>query len=473
MERQCIRPKDIERIHEESLYILSKVGVKFEHDGALEVFKRHGARVDGQTVHLNSALVEKYIKEIPKSFTLQSSKGDSVYGKGDCHKTPIAGNIYIQKNGKIMKMTNQDVIDQFKLSDTSDVIDTNYFNNFLDTQGFTEDQKVFGSLAMHLKYSNKIGPLNFPNVFGRENTGEIYRKGIQLIRKFEGVKNTYLCMVSINTLSPLCYDHDPIEKIFIASEENQPVWISACAMPLLTAPPSVFGMLSMSNAEVLAGLVLAQMLRPGIPCVYGNTSGSTNMRTIQLSIGSPEAMLVTYYTKSLADYYHLPCRAGGALSDAKDFDFQSGAESTMLLMATLDAKPDFIFHACGGIGSFNVVSFEKFLADEEIIRMYERVQSGVDVSIEKGCVEMIEKVGPRGTFLKGRTPKMFREEFFLPKCFNKEDPNQWMQKGSIPLSKSLNKAILERIDQYVAPEITKEQARIVAPFIPEPYLNGI
>ncbi|MEG2449820.1 MAG: trimethylamine methyltransferase family protein, partial [Eubacterium sp.] len=323
------------------------------------------------------------------------------------------------------------------------------------------------------KYSNKISPFNFPNVFQLDDIHDAFAKGIQLIKNFEDNHDDPVCIVSINTLSPLCYDHDPLEKMMITIEENQPIWISPCGMPLLTAPASLYGMMSMTNAETLAGLVLSQMLKPGTPCIYGNTSGSTNLKTIQLCIGSSETALVTYATKALANYYGLPCRAGGGLSDAKDFDFQAGSESTMMIQSTLDARPDIIFHACGILGSFNIVSFEKCLADEEIYKMSERLLRGIDCSDEKNCFETIAKTGPRGTFLKGRTPKMYKEEFMMATYFNKDDPNQWQQHGSISIRESIDTAVKNRIHSYTPPQITKTQEKLLAPYLPTPYQNHI
>ncbi|MEG0379429.1 MAG: trimethylamine methyltransferase family protein, partial [Eubacterium sp.] len=93
--------------------------------------------------------------------------------------------------------------------------------------------------------------------------------------------------------------------------------------------------------------------------VFGNTSASTNLRSVQLAIGSPETALVSYALAGLSDYYQVPFRTAGGLSDAKNCDSQSGIESMLMCMTTLDIKPDYILHGCGTIGSFNVMSFEK------------------------------------------------------------------------------------------------------------------
>ena len=105
--------------------------------------------------------------------------------------------------------------------------------------------------------------------------------------------------------------------------------------------------------------------------------------------------------------------------------------------------------------------------------MTERLLRGIDCSPEKECFEMIAKVGPRGSFLHGRTPKMYREEFFSPIYFNKEDPNQWQSQGSKSLRSVAQQAVTERINSYVAPDITKDQQKLLALYLPADYQNSI
>ncbi len=297
--------------------------------------------------------------------------------------------------------------------------------------------------------------------------------GIRLMKRFEGVEDKCLASVGINPLSPLCYDHAPIERIIGTCSENQGIWLASCVMPVLTAPPSVASILTMVNAEILAGFVFTQLLKPGTPMIYANVSGSTDLRTIQLSMGNPEAALMIYGTAALADYYRVPFRAGGAISDAKDLDFQAGMESMMMAEATVEAKPDMILHSTGCLGTYNIVSFEKMLMDEEIFAYAERIHRGIDVTEKKICFKDIEKTGPRGNFLSGRTPKMYREEFYLTQYLNKADANDWQNKGRVGLKENAGQKVQERIEAYQAPEITKEQEELLKPYLPEDYRDQI
>lgn len=465
---------DIQNIHEESLKILAEVGVKFEHPEILEVFKKHGAGIEGNIVFLDEQMIMEAISTIPETFTVENSKGNHTLGGGSLVLMPGVGNIFRLEDGHLHKMTNDDAVEQFKLSDTSDVINCNYFNVFLDEKGMTLDERIFSPIAMILKYSNKTALHLQANTFPlKSNIREPFKKGLELIEKFEGRSGVYNNIVHVNSLSPLCYDHDPLEKFLIATEMNQPVWFTPCAMPVLTGPPSVSGLIAMTNAEVLAGMVLSQLVKPGLPVIYGQTSASTNLRRVQLSIGAPETALISFATRGLADFYKLPCRTGGGLSDAKDFDIQAGIESDMMIRSTLEAAPDLVLHSCGILGSFNILSFEKFLMDEDTYRMNRRLLKGINTEEKYLCHDLIAKVGPRGNYLQGRTPKMFKEEFFVPKFFNKEDPNQWQENGSKPVLRDVQVAVKERLDSYTPPEITKEQAALLDDYIPACYRERI
>lgn len=470
-----ISKADVQKIHENTLKILAEVGVNFEHPDILELFKSHGAKVDGTTVYMDEKMVMDALSTIPSSFTVENSKGNHKFGAGERTLMPAVGSIYVLEDGKIHKMTNDEAVTLFKISDTSDVTDAAYFNIFLEDKELTLDERVYSPVAMVLKYSHKTGLHLQPNTFPIQD-GDIkepFRKGLQLIEDFEGRKGVYNNIVHVNSLSPLCYDHDPLVKFIVAAEMNQPVWFSPCAMPVLTGPPSVAGLVSMTNAEVVAAMVMSQLMKPGLPVVYGQTSASTNLREIQLSIGAPETALIAYATAGLADFYNVPFRTGGGLSDAKDFDAQTGYESDMMINATLDCGADLVLHSCGILGSFNITSFEKYLMDEDVYRMNMRLLDGINVTEDTLCFDTIAKVGPRGNYLQGRTPRMFRKEFFMPKYFNKEDPNQWQAAGNKSIVETLKEEVKKRLDSYTPPEITKEQEDLLNQYIPEKYRDHI
>ena len=470
-----ISKQEIENIHEHTLKILKEVGVKFEHEEALDIFRKHGARINGDIVYIDEDLFTQALATVPKQFTIYSSKGDISIGHNSYIKLPVSGSAYLQDDDRIRAFTNEDVLNWFKLADTSDVLDCVMTNPAFASKQFTQDENELGFLAMVLKYGNK--PASFANpstaTTPKHMLRQAYKCGIRLVKDYEGTDDKVVSSHGFNPISPLCYDHEPLERIFAVCEEGQGVWFATCAMPLLTAPSSIVGLLTMANAELLAGIVFTQLLKPGTPVIYANVSGSTDMRTVQLCMGNPETALIWYGASGLADYYGIPFRTGGAFSDAKDLDYQAGMEAMLSIRTTSEIKPDMVFHALGTMGTYNVTSFEKFILDEEIYGYTNRLDRGIDVTEEKFCMEMIKKVGPRGSYLQGRTPKMFRDEFYMTKYLNKADPNDWQNHGAVSLKEKMQGEVKKRLASFQPAEITKEQKKLLDQYIPEQYRNNI
>lgn len=475
-----VSKEDIKKIHENSLRIMEEVGVVFENERAQEVFKNAGAAVEGTLVKIPAKLVEDALKTVPSSFRLHSTiHGDVVLGVGSKDKiiTSNCSNVYIEDNGKIRPATNEDVVKQFIMSETSPVTTSAHWNDFPDKSQFNKEQKIMGLGAMTLKYSSKYTFNVVANIRGlKAEEADYYRmKGLEMNMNFQGIteKGQPISMIGLNALSPLAYDRGPIDNLFFGVENNLPILIAPCAMPMMTAPPSVAGLMSTTNAEVLAGLTLTQLIKPGHPFLYGNVSGSTDMRKVQLAMGSPETALIAYATAGLADLYQLPFRVGGSLSDCKDLDSQAGAESMMTVYTTLDTDADYIMHLTGSMGTYNVGSLEKVLVDEEIIGMVNRWLKGIRVDDETLRFDEIKKVGPRGAFFYGRTPKIYREEVYLCKLFNKEDASTWQNAGAKSIKEAAHEMVEQRLASYQAPDLTKEQMDAIAPYLPPMYKEHI
>lgn len=469
-----ISKESIASIHEHTLKILSEVGVKFEHEEVLELFKKHGARVEGDIVYINEKMLNEALTTVPKEFSIYSSKGELKIGDNSFVKLPVGSAAFIKDGDHIRPINNDDIIELAKIADSSDLVDSLLtHHNFYDPD-FTDDENELGHLAILLKYCNK--PASFGFATGRppkERIQESYVKGIRLINDFEGVYDQVTSCHGFNPLTPLCYDFAPLERIIGVCKEKQAICLPTCAMPVLTAPYSVVSLLTVANAEILAGLVLTQLLQPGTPVIYANVSGSSDLRTVQLCMGNPETNLIFYATAGIADYYGIPFRTGGAFNDAKDLDYQAGMESMSSIRATCEVKPDMLFHALGTMGTYNVMSFEKFLLDEEVYHFMERLNRGIDVTEEKFCMDIIREVGPRGSYLRGRTPKMYREDFYMTKHMNKLDANDWQNRGAKSLNDSMSEKVKARIDSFKPASVTKEQEELLNRYIPKKYSNSI
>jgi trimethylamine--corrinoid protein Co-methyltransferase len=234
----------------------------------------------------------------------------------------------------------------------------------------------------------------------------------------------------INSLSPLGYSTEMLEALVEYARQRQPVVLAALAMAGSTGPITLAGTLAMQNAELLAGVVLTQLISAGAPVVYGSTSTNIDMRSGALAIGSPELSQMIAAHVQLARYYGLPSRSGGALTDASCPDAQAGFESMLSLATTVGNGVDFVLHAAGILSSYLAFSYEKFVLDDEMCGMVRRFQRGIDVTPESLAYDAIAEVGPGGNFLmQEQTVVRCHTEFWQPALGDRSGLEAWMAGG--------------------------------------------
>ena len=203
----------------------------------------------------------------------------------------------------------------------------------------------------------------------------------------------------VNTLSPLQIDRIVLDTIKVHANHGQALLITSGVMNGTTAPITPAGALALATAEVLAATAISQMLREGTPVVMGLVVAPADMRTGEVRLGVPGHAASFRYIRALADLYGLPCRCGGCVTDAPGLTPQAGYESMMNMLATRQSGINLILHSAGILDSFKAMSFEKFIADLEVIRIIEQYLADISADEESLALPVIEKVGPGGEFL--------------------------------------------------------------------------
>jgi len=156
----------------------------------------------------------------------------------------------------------------------------------------------------------------------------------------------------------------------------------------------------------------------------------------------------------MAKFYDLPCRGSGSLPDAHCPDMQAGIESALALTATIMSGTNLILHACGILGSYQSMSYQKFLADEEICGMVRRMLKPIDVTDERLNLDTIKSVGIGNEFLTHPdTLAHCRTEFYKSDVMSREDFTTWQEKGGQTLPDRLLKKYEKRLQEYRQPDI--------------------
>lgn len=455
-------PEDIEKIHAASVALLREKGVRMPCEMALDIFRKAGARVEDEIVYIEEAMLNDALRHCPPKFRMRARKPEhdvEIGGGQPCFCLPN-GPVFIKKGEEYWSSRSEDVINFMKLSESSPTI--HMVSPWVTTANDVDtSRQLTYQLAVTLKYSTKP-------IMGLTAGYEKSKFSIQLVRDFYGIQEDgqYVCLGLVSPISPLSYDDRMLEAIVAYAEENQPLFFSSAVLPGATGPVTLAGALALANAEMLAGIILAQLVRPGVPILYGNAAGSADLRFVTPAIGSPEAGLTAIYVRGLADKYGMPCRAGGALCDSKSVDAQAGIESTMVMLPTVLAGIDFILHGAGILDSYNVISYDKFLMDEEMTKMCLYMKNGVTVDDDTLALETICEVEHGGQYLmEEHTFDHMHSALHTPRYFEKGYYAAWKDAGSHTAAQNAEDAVEKRLADYQETPLTTEQQALLAPYL--------
>jgi trimethylamine--corrinoid protein Co-methyltransferase len=455
----------VEQVHEASLRILAEVGIDFRYAPALKVLKKGGARVDGEHVFFPERVVEEQISKAPAEFTLyaRNSDFDVVIGGEHMVFVPGYGAAFVTDldHGR-REGTLDDFKNFIKLTDASSYQDI-CSSMVIEPTDVPHEIRHAQTIYTAMKYSPK--PF-MGSAMGAQGARDSIQMASILFGSQDELSRKPRMISILCSLTPLVYDERMLGAIMEYASAGQPQLISSLGIAGATSPVTLAGTLAVQNAEVLAGIVLTQLIREGAPVVIAGASSSVDMHTGALSIGSPEMTLNTAATAQMARFYGLPVRSGGAVCDAKSPDAQASYESMMSLLTSRFCGINFVLHSAGILESYNCMSYEKFIIDDEMCGMVKRIKRGYEVNPETLAIDIIKEVGPGGHFLdKDHTFDHFRTEFYQPQLSNRDDFVSWQTKGSPQSMETANKKYKEILETYEAPALPADVDKDLLKFI--------
>jgi trimethylamine--corrinoid protein Co-methyltransferase len=416
---QVLRPEEVQHLHDATLRLLSEVGVVFQSEPALDVLRSRGATVEGHTAHLPARLVERAIEDSPSQVTLcgRDPGRNVLLGRGDIHYTSCFGPVYARRLGakEVVPATLDDLRRFTVLSDALDNVAYCLFHvrphevpaQWHDVYCAATMLKITGK---HIHFSQDTAA----------NTDLLIALG-EVAAADAGADGPVFSMGGCPT-SPLVYTEDVCTKFLSAVPKGIPFLIVSGAMAGGTAPATLAGTLLVQNAEVLAGVTLAQLLRPGAPLIYGTFSGGMDMRTGAFVMGGAELALMQAATAQLCDLYHIPFGYGsGGWTDAREPNVQAGIEKACTLLTTALAGVEVVHSAIGGmLGGAEIADYAQMIVDDELCSMVNRYLRGIQVSEDTLALDVIREVGPGGQFVDAKhTVRWFRKEHFLPRLLER------------------------------------------------------
>lgn len=392
--------EQMEKIHESSLYLLENKGVVFRSDKAREILEKNGAKVDGEVVYIPGSLVQNCLEKVPSSFRVDAINPErSVQIGGDFIIHPAGGEVFLKKadGERIVSTTIQQFSDLQKIYQACDNINMTGYQP-LSPADVPMQTRGLHCLYETMLYTDKpwLAPMDYAS--GEDKLRELNMYDI--VFGSEYARSHYLTWSIVTPESPLIYSDFSCESIIEYASRNQPVALVSAPMSGITAPYYLLGTIVLANTETLAGLVLAQCVRPGIPVLPSASLTYGNLQYASWECASPEsALMLAGAVQMYKEFYHIPARAQTGVTSSKVMDYQAGFETMQSLLLTALMDVDVTSQSAGTLENLMTISFEKTLIDDEVISRVRRIMDGLQFDEETLSIDVLMEVPHGSNFL--------------------------------------------------------------------------
>lgn len=242
----------------------------------------------------------------------------------------------------------------------------------------------------------------------------------------------FVSMSNCFVVPPMKFAQDACRCLEAGVRGGMPILLLAAGQAGATSPASLAGAVVQEVAEVLAGLVYVNLVKPGAPAIFGTWPFVSDLRTGAMSGGSGEQGLLMAACAQMGRYYDLPTGVASGMSDSKLPDAQAGYEKAATLTMVGNAGSNLIYESAGMLASLLAACYESYVVDNDIIGAVQRSIRGIEVSDETLAIEVIRDVclnGP-GHFLgHDQTLTLMQSEYVYPEIGDRTSPKEWIEQG--------------------------------------------
>jgi len=460
---KAFRRKELEQVHEATLEVLEKTGVKVTHRRVLSLLADAGAKIDGNRVRISTELVETALQSAPSHIALSR--------RGGLRSVMLRGN-------KSWMGPSLDCLDylvpltaerrRFTLEDcrtTAALLDALPNYSWGMTFGLADD--VPPELADRLVLKEAMVHCEKPMVFCCKDTNslkDIYEMAVLIAgSKKKFIKAPNIVMLA-DPISPLVHSDEVLDKVIFCAENGIPHIYFGAPQAGSTGPATFAGTVVQGSAESLSGLVISQLVRPGAPFIFGALATVMDMRTMVFSYGAPEMSLMSSAMAQMAQHYRLPSFGTAGCSDAKLPDAQAAAEATFSCHSSIFSGANLV-HDCGLLDHGSLVSPSCMVLVHEIISMINQYVRGIRVDEDSLAVDVINRIGPGGHFLADDHTFEHFTDVWYSSLFERSNYQQWLKDGGRRFDERLRQLTVETLKHQPAPlpeKITEELDRMAA-----------
>ncbi len=460
--------EEVELVHAETLRLLERPGILVQSDQALKALEGGGAKVDWRTkrASLPEGLVDETVRRMPKRITLCSRDG--------LHdmEAPRAGPPFMATNGTAVYMTDlatgerrptmgKDLKDFMTVADAMESLD--YVWPIVTAHDGPEDAHGLNELAISLKSTTKHVQ---GEAMSAQEARDMVKVGAAICGGEDALAKRPVFSVIQCPICPLEFEKGSIEAVMEFAKAGVPVVSMSMALCGLTSPVTLASTVAIVNAENLASFAISQMTKAGAPVVYSSESSIMDMMTGEIRYGAMEQALIAAAVAQMAKRYGAPTMVGsfgvGLWGDKPGISLDPGelAFTTMTNLAMTDYAS-----GLGGLDQAKGAALEQIVIDSDIWESMRDIRRDIGFDSKRFAKDVIEAVGPGGTFLKHpHTLRNMREELHIPspektKLYSMyrldADRGKMVDQARERVRRILADHVPERVDTDVESEIDK------------------
>ncbi len=449
---------DIEAIHAASLELLEHLGLQVKSQRIIEIFKDGGAQIDEEKkrVRIPEYIVKDSLGKAPRKIILG--------GRTEANDLILEdGRVYFGLGGTPTPYTLDIDTKDFRPSTSDDVIKATILGDALQNMSFVMSlggaSDVPHEIAWLHEASLMLKNTEKPIVYaaaGAEGAKYLLAMAAAVAGGFDNLARRPLVTLFSEPITPLVMPSIN-EAVIEFAKARLPVAYAPGPMPGASTPITLAGEHAVCNAECLAGVVLAQLVSPGTPVLYGIHTSVLDMRTGNVCYGAPEWGLGWLIVGQLADYYGLPTFGSGGATDSKCPDAQAGSEAFMNAYLNAAAGINLI-HNCGTIAHGSSGSLEMGVICDEVINYIHRLLMEIEVNDDTLAIDLIRKIGPGGSFMaeKHTRTHLERGEIVHPKLFNRQTIADWKAKGQLSTREEATARVTAILRDHKVPSLPNE-----------------
>lgn len=423
-------------IHQASLDILRRCGIRVEQKKAADVFRNAGAIVTEEgalfRVKLPADLVEESIASAPGEFVLHARNPEKNHAMTPGSVSFVAGfgehvKMIDPETREIRATTKEDLINISRIQDSRDVF------KFVNRAACSGDQpsrfqSVHNFHAM-LQGTSKHCILAYN---GGEcaklivDMAEIVAGGPEALRE----RPPLTCFVS--PTSPLTIVTEASEAMLEAVPRGIGIAITPMLLSGASGPATPLGTAIQHNCELLMMITLAQCLRKGTCCIMSNCSTMMDLRKAIAPVGVVEKALSSLTTVHMGQYYKIPTWAGSGVTDSKLPDAQMGCDFSLTTLPSVLAGAN-VLYGLGAIDSLITFDYAACMIGAEQAERLMALREGLSFDNFEQTVNLIKEVNGEGgsrDYLTHRHTFEHMRSMSTGMLFNRDNRDKWSSQGA-------------------------------------------